>query len=294
MLKQTLLAPHHISRYHCAIKLTAMVANYSIPTRLLLTLISAALLCLMPGQSQAQSKKSTSPAKQEKKLDSKAKVAKKTAAKPNIKKLGDNRYQLGDITFNGKTREIRFPATMNLEKGLLEYILVTDKGKIHESLLSTTISPAQLQIVLKLCHYAEGVGDTFDALYPDDEKKGTAGKADRGSAVRIAAEWIEKKDGIEVPRRFQIHELIKDLKNDQAMTQDQWVYTGSIIYEGTFIAESEGTLIAVYIDNGSLINSFRHGSDDDERWITHAEVAPKMGTPVTLILTPATPEFPAK
>lgn len=262
-----------------------MAANYPIQTRLLLFLLSAALLCHSALHSHSQSNKNES---------SETTSPNKTAAKPNIKKLGDNRYQLGGITFNGKTREIRFPATMNLEKGLLEYVLVTDKGKIHESLLSTTISPAQLQIVLKLCHYADGAGDTFDALYPADEKKGAAGIPDRGSAIRIAIEWVEKKDGIEVPRRFQVHELIKDLKKDQAMTQDQWIYTGSIIYEGTFIAESEGTLIAVYIDNGSLINSFRHGSDDDERWVTHAEIAPKMGTPITLILTPATPEFPAK
>ncbi|NOX98302.1 MAG: hypothetical protein GXP30_00950, partial [Verrucomicrobia bacterium] len=97
------------------------------------------------------------------------------ADKPKVKSLGDHRYQLGDIIFNGKTREIRFPATMNLEKGLLEYVLVTEEGKMHESLLGTKVRPAQLQIVLKLCHYRDGVGDTFDALYPDDEKKGAAG-----------------------------------------------------------------------------------------------------------------------
>lgn len=214
------------------------------------------------------------------------------STKASVKKIGENLYQLGAITFNGKTLEIRFPVTMNLEKGLLEYVLVTDEGKIHESLLSTKVRPSQLQIALKLCHYTEGVGDIFDALYPKDEKKGAAGKADRGSALRIAAEWTEKNEGVEKPRRFQINELIRDLKTHTKMSEDQWIYSGSIIYEGTFIAESEGTLIAVYIDNGSLINSFRPGSDDDERWVTNAEVAPPMGTPITLILTPRSEQKP--
>jgi len=212
-----------------------------------------------------------------------------TESNSSVKSLGENRYQLGDITFNGKTQEIRFPATMNLEKGLLEYVLVTEEGKIHESLLSTKVRPAQLQIAMKLCHYRDGVGDTFDAIFPDDEKQGEAGKAERGSAIQLAVEWTEKSDGIEKPRRFRIGELIRDLKADDPMGKGQWIFTGSIIYEGSFIAETEGTLIAVYIDNGSLINNFRDGSDDDERWITNAEIAPPMGTPVTLILSPDSP-----
>ena len=211
--------------------------------------------------------------------------------KPSVKSLGDHNYQLGDITFNGKTREIRFPATMNLEKGLLEYVIVTEEGKTHESLLSTKVRPAQLQIVMKLCHYRDGVGDTFDDLLPDDEKKGAKGKADRGSALQIAVEWKEKVDGVETMKRYQMDDLIRDLKAEEpigTMPNGQWIYTGSIIYEGSFIAESEGTMIAVYIDNGSLINSFRPGSADDERWVTNDKIAPKMGTPVSVILSPDT------
>ncbi len=214
--------------------------------------------------------------------------------KPSVEKLGDHRYQLGDIVFNGKTREIRFPATMNLEKGLLEYMIVTGDGKIHESLFSTEISPSQLQVVMKLCRYKDGVGDTFDALFPDNEKKGKAGEAERGSSLRIAVEWIERSEGIEIPRRYQLAELMRDLKTEGPVPKGQWIYTGSMVYEGTFIAEAEGTLVAVYIDNGALVNSFRRGADDDERWIANADVTPEIGTPVTVIIAPGVPEFPIK
>ncbi|MFK5922880.1 MAG: YdjY domain-containing protein [Verrucomicrobiota bacterium] len=269
--EKSLLASLHRASYHLIVRLTNIPPTPRKPVQLYLCLIAfLSSWILAPLSSDLHAEDKADPKN----------------AKASVKKIGENLYQLGDITFNGKTREIRFPVTMNLEKGLLEYVLVTDEGKIHESLLSTKVRPAQLQIALKLCHYTEGVGDIFDALYPEDEKKGAAGRADRGSALRIAAEWTEKSDGVEKPRRFQINELIRDLKTQTKMSPDQWIYSGSIIYEGTFIAESEGTLIAVYIDNGSLINSFRPGSDDDERWVTNAEVAPSMGTPITLILSP--------
>ncbi len=275
-----------------------MPAKQSPTSPLLTALIAGLVLFCLPDAPAARAEKAkvkqTSPAKEEEGKSKAASPKQATPGKASVKSLGDHRYQIGDITFNGKTREIRFPATMNLEKGLLEYVLVTDEGKIHESLLSTKIRPAQLQIALKLCHYRDGVGDTFDALFPEDEKKGKAGIADRGSSIRIAAEWTEKSDGLEKPRRFQIGELIRDLKTDSPMNEGQWIYTGSIIYEGTFIAEAEGTLIAVYIDNGSLINSFRSGSDDDERWMTNTKIAPKMGTPITLVLSPESQGKPAK
>jgi len=284
------------SHYCFLVTLITMPIRSSLTSRLLIILVAGLALFCLPIQNTSQAEKEapkqTADAKDAEKTQESPKGTK--PAKPSIKSLGENRYQLGQITFNGKTREIRFPATMNLEKGLLEYAIVTGDGKIHESLLSTEISPSQLQIVMKLCRYRDGVGDTFDALFPDDEKKGEAGKAVRGSSIRIAMEWMEKVDGIEKMHRHQMDELLRDLKVDGPIPDKQWIYTGSLIYEGTFIAEEEGTLIAVYIDNGSLINSFRPGTDDDERWVTNEKVAPKIGTPITVILSPNTPEFPTR
>jgi len=269
-----------------------IVNSITLPARLLITLtLGLTLFCLpiaITNSAEKETPNKDNPANPETPNEAKTE-------KPSVKSLGDNLYQLGEIKFNGKSREIRFPATMNLEKGLLEYVIVTEEGKIHESLLSTKVRPAQLQIVLKLCHYREGVGDTFDALLPDEEKKGKKGVAERGSPIRIAIEWTEKVDGIDTINRHQIDELIRDLKADKPdspMSGGQWIYTGSIIYDGSFIAEADGTMIAVYIDNGSLINSFRPGSEDDERWVTNAKIAPKTGTPITVIISPDTHEKP--
>nr|MCU0751014.1 hypothetical protein [Akkermansiaceae bacterium] len=59
--------------------------------------------------------------------------------KPTIEKLDENRFRIGDITFDQKTREVRFPCKVNMTDGLLEYLLVHQNGKVHESLFVTEI-----------------------------------------------------------------------------------------------------------------------------------------------------------
>ena len=40
--------------------------------------------------------------------------------KPSIKKLDETRYQIGEVVFDQKSREIRFPTKVNMTEGLLE------------------------------------------------------------------------------------------------------------------------------------------------------------------------------
>ena len=61
-------------------------------------------------------------------------------AKPSVKQLDETRFQIGEVTFDKKTREIRFPTKVNMTEGQLEFLVVHENGKVHESLLSTTIS----------------------------------------------------------------------------------------------------------------------------------------------------------
>ena len=70
--------------------------------------------------------------------------------KPQVVKLDENRYLIGKVTLDKRTREIRIPARINMDKGLLEFLLVLDKGKVHESLLITDASPIHLNIAFML------------------------------------------------------------------------------------------------------------------------------------------------
>ena len=70
--------------------------------------------------------------------------AKKPAEKPTVEKIDDKRYRVGKIEFDSSTREIRIPAKVNMAKGLLEFLIVHENGKIHEALFTTDASPSDI------------------------------------------------------------------------------------------------------------------------------------------------------
>ena len=205
---------------------------------------------------------------------------------PKVVDLGDHRYRYGDIEFNGKTREIRVPTLVNMREGIIEYAVVHGNGKIHESLLVTEVMPSHLQTVMKLCRYKSGEGDVFDVFFPEEEKKGAAGAKERGEAIELSLEW--KVDGEHKAKP--LSDWIFDRKTESAMSDGPWIYSGSYFYSGSFMADADGLLVGVYLERGALLNTMTDGSDNDERWLSHAENTPEIGTKVTLVLAPVQAE----
>ncbi len=70
--------------------------------------------------------------------------------KQRVKQLGSKLYRVGDVTVDAKLDTVVFPAKVNQLVGLIEYALVTEKGKIHESFLSTKASPSDIHGALLL------------------------------------------------------------------------------------------------------------------------------------------------
>jgi len=198
----------------------------------------------------------------------------------SVKKVGETLYRIGEIEFDAKTREIRFPATVNMnEGGPLEYILVQEKGKVHESILTTSVSPLYLQVAMKLLRYKAGHGDVFNRLLAPEvlEREGGT-EAERGDSLIFSfqAEGAEKT----IP----VYEFVIDGERAEAMTPGGWVYTGSVVEDGTFMAEAEGSLIAIYLDHLALFNMTRDGADIDERWGARSSVIPPVGTKGTITI----------
>ena len=71
-----------------------------------------------------------------------------------------------------------------MNEGPIEYLVVTGKGKTHESLLVTSAEPFHLQVAMLLlnCKGSDG------KLIPEDE-----GKAIPGEPVEIELLWKEEK-----------------------------------------------------------------------------------------------------
>ena len=60
---------------------------------------------------------------------------------PEIKKLDDGRYAFGDVLLDREARTLELPGISNQVNGLVEYGLVHEGGKIHESLFRTNVRP---------------------------------------------------------------------------------------------------------------------------------------------------------
>ncbi len=203
--------------------------------------------------------------------------------RPAVTKIGEHRYRLGEIEFNAKNREIFIPVTVNMrEGGPIEYVLVHENGKIHESVFTTKISPFHLQVAMKLLKFKAGYGDIFNRLIaPEFLEKEGGEEADRGDSVQV--QYLEEGKEERIPAA----ETIIDGGGAEPMSDEPWIFTGSKMEGGTFMAEAEGSIIAIYLDNISLLNMSREGADLDDRWGANSKAIPEMGTKGTIILSPA-------
>lgn len=205
------------------------------------------------------------------------------SSRPEVVKIGEHRYRLAGIEFDAATREVFIPVTVNMrEGGPIEYILVHENGKVHESIFVTAESPYNLQVVMKLLKYKSGKGDVFNSMYPPEilEKEGGT-ISERGTAVEFTFRAAGNDSDAPVTA------MIFDAKANASMTPGAWIFTGSKVQDGAFLAQGEGSILAVYLDEISLFNMTREGADNDERWGAYTDNIPKIGTRGTLVLHPA-------
>lgn len=205
--------------------------------------------------------------------------------KPAVKRIGESRFRLGEIEFDSKSKEMFVPVVVNMrEGGPIEYVLVHENGKVHESIFTTKASPLDLQIVMNLLSYKAGAGDIFDSFLAEELREKEAGKKeDRGDPVTVLFRWKAGEEEKETPAAS----LVIDGEKAEPMSQEPWVFTGSKTEGGNFMAEAEGSIIAVYLDHLSIFNMTREGAEIDERWGANGDLIPETGTKGTLVLKKA-------
>jgi hypothetical protein len=205
--------------------------------------------------------------------------------KPSVEKLDGNLCRIGQVTFDTKTREIRFPAKVNMTEGLLEFLVVTENGKTHESLLSSTIIPTDLNLAFTLLRYPVSkertplpneTGGTSNN-YPD-----VPPHIRQGARVTIEVEWLESGK----TRRLSANDMIRHDVKTTAMPPDPWIYGGSDVFDGKFVADSTGDLIAVFEAPSAILNASGEDSRDDTVWVPYPKRVPALATSVTIIIKP--------
>lgn len=209
-------------------------------------------------------------------------------AKPSITQLDGGRMKIGDITFDPKTRQIRVPCTVNMSEGLIEFAVVHENGKTHESLLVTKCAPTDINIAFKLLRYVAS-----EELYAIEREKGVLSdkfpevpEATRKAArVDLKVEW--EKDG--KTQTVPLADWIMHAGTTQSMSQDPWVYGGSMTYDGVFVAESTGDVASIFVSRGSLLLFAGQDNFNDDAWLPNTKRMPAEGTAVQFLIQPHKP-----
>jgi hypothetical protein len=166
-----------------------------------------------------------------------------------------NELKLGEVRVDAPGRAISFPAQVNQRVGQVEYLLVHETGKVHESIFRTSVGAQEIHTAALLFSTAEKL---------------------KVKVIEIS--WIE--DGKE--KNFNAAELILDKKRKRALKETKWAYRGSRLVDGVFLAQRDGSLIAIMEDRDALIDQDTPDAADDENWEAIAEKLPALGTAVRI------------
>jgi hypothetical protein len=205
---------------------------------------------------------------------------------PTIKELDAERVQVGDVILNRKTREIRFPAQVNMAGDeLLEFAIVQVRGKVHESLLSTAISPLHLNVAFKLLRYQPS-----PELYPEIKADGTLSEhppavpEEIKAAARLAVDVEWSDDG--KTRTASINDWIMDSATGKAMAPDPWVYGGPLMSDGRYVPSANSDILATFLGNTAIASFSGKDNDTDQVWLPFPKRVPPVGSAVTVIIRP--------
>ncbi|MFT4692598.1 MAG: hypothetical protein ACI9OD_004834, partial [Limisphaerales bacterium] len=66
-------------------------------------------------------------------------------------------------------------------------------------------------------------------------------------------------------------------------------FTGSVVWEGAFIAQIEGSIIAMVTDIGAIFNSQLPNRDADDSWYVRTAAIPREGTPIIIRISVVKP-----
>jgi hypothetical protein len=205
-------------------------------------------------------------------------------ATPRLREISPGIFEYNGVRLDKKSRRISFPATVNQREGLIEYLLVNEKGKIHESLFSTAIPPLDIHVAMLLVGLKEDEHANANEPVPpsaiDTPYLQSAPKL-KGTDVQISVAWMQ--DG----RRREVSpdEWILNLQTNQPMTPGPWTYNGSLVQNGVFLANEELSIVAVITDPTALVNNPRAGYDNDEIWQVQDKAVPPLNTPVDISIT---------
>jgi len=182
------------------------------------------------------------------------------------REIAPGKILIGEILVEQKTMEVSFPAEINMTNGIIEYLLVHQNGKVHESLLRTGTNPAQIHAACLL----------LGISVPQNMSQATNLT---GHPLTISISTSNQTAKVFFP-----HDFVQHAKTSKPMMQPNWIYNGSMMVQGHFAATETGSIAALMKDRYAVINSNLPEAEDDSSWQIRANPPLTNGAPVTVTL----------
>ena len=192
---------------------------------------------------------------------------------PSLEKIGKDKFRFGGVVIDKKNRILEFNATSNQKNGLIEYALVHESGKIHESLFRTKVRPQILHACFLLLRHPQE-NRFFENLWSEKPKRLNF----TNSRIKTEVSWEQNGSSF----TCSLEELSFNTKDKNRLKDGAFIFTGSKKIEDTYLAEMSGSMIAVYADEEAVINSTDHDSNNDDVWIANEKQMPELELPVLL------------
>ena len=199
-------------------------------------------------------------------------VAEEPAA-AGLESLGEGRFRIGNVLFEKEAGQITLPGRVNMNEGLIEVFACTERGKLHEATLVLDVDPLHLQLALI------SLGLEYGRVL---EEQGEARRPE-GDPVLVFVEWGEG----ESKQRWRAEDLIWNGPAESPMEHVSWVFAGSKVINGTFMASVEGQLITTYHDPYAILDNPLESGADDTVYFSNQERLPSPGTPITMVIEDA-------
>ena len=174
-------------------------------------------------------------------------------SKPPLKQVAPGLFEIGKVRLNKHEGTVSFPAVVNMSEGVVEYFLVTNTGKTHESVLRTEAEPYHIHLAMLLLN-AKGRG-TND--FPKDTTRPPP-----GDPIDVEVVWKFGNNAM----RARAEEFVFDRAAGKPMQKVQWIYNGSQMNQEGFAAQHTGSIISLIDDPDALINNPLPRRDDDDNW----------------------------
>lgn len=196
-----------------------------------------------------------------------------------LKSLGQDRYQIGQIVIDKRARSFSVPGKVQVLDKPLEYLATAPRGrKAYEALFELSASGTEFNLACIL------IGLERDASLPAWKP---AGPATSGTRVNLFVAWNEGGQ----KRRVPAAEVLANTQPGVKVEAIEWAYTGSFTnLDGTqFAADVTGTLIGFVPDPTGIVAAVAGNGLGPYGAVRGSSQLPPEGSAIELIVEPAKP-----